>query len=64
MNENTFEMVFWQVAEELGITKWWELFDNEGMDEVERRIAETFNMEDATEVDGFINWYNEMAMDL
>ena len=64
MNENTFEMIFWTVGEELGINEWWVLFDSGDMDEVERRIAEAFGVEDATEIEGFIEWYNNMAMEL
>lgn len=64
MNEDIFEEIFWNVAEELGITSWWELFDSEQFDMVEVRISERFGVADATEVDGFVDWYNEMAMDL
>jgi len=63
-NYNTFENIFWTVADELGIAAWWELFDSDNFDMVETRIAETFNVTDVTEVEGFLDWYNEMAEDL
>lgn len=59
-----FDEVFGEVMTEMGITEWYVLFDSEGFDEVERRIAERYSVEDATEVEGFTEWYNEMAMDL
>ena len=59
-----FEEIFAEVMTEMGITEWYELFDSEGFDEVERRIAEVFGVESADEVDGFTEWASEMAMDL
>lgn len=59
-----FDEIFWTVADELGITNWWELFDSENMDEVERRIAKAFDEEDPSDVEFFTEWYNEMAEDL
>ena len=59
-----FDEIFDEVMTEMGITEWDVLFDSEEFDEVERRIAERYGVEDATEVEGFTEWYNEMAMDL
>ena len=59
-----FDEIFWTVADELGIANWWELFDSENMDEVERRIAKAFDEEDPSDVEFFTEWYNEMAEDL
>ena len=59
-----FEEIFAEVMVEFGLTGWWELFDSEEFDEVERRICEAYGVADATEVEGFTEWYNEMAMDL
>ena len=59
-----FEEVFAEVMVEMGITEWYELFDSEDFEEVERRIAERYGVESAEEVDGFIEWSSEMAMDL
>lgn len=64
MNENIFEEIFWEVAEEHGVSGWWELFDSEDFEEVERRIAERFGVADPCEVEGFIEWNNEMAEEL
>lgn len=64
MYEEFFEEIFWEVAEEAGLTSWWEVFDSEVMDEVDARIASCFGVEDATEVAGYLDWYNEMAMEL
>lgn len=64
MYEEIFEEIFWEVAEEAGLTSWWEVFDSEVMDEVDARIAARFGVEDATEVAGYLDWYNEMAMEL
>lgn len=64
MNTEKFEKIFWMVAEEKEITNWWKLFDSEDFDEVEARIAEEFGVEDAVEVEGFIEWHNSMAEDL
>ena len=63
-NYNIFENIFWAVADELSITSWWELFDSDNFDMVETRIAKTFNVTDVTEIEGFLDWYNEMAEDL
>jgi len=59
-----FDEIFWEVAEELGINNWWELFDSENFDEVEKRIAKAFDETDAFEVPFFLDWYNEKAEDL
>ncbi len=59
-----FDEIFWEVAEELGINNWWELFDSENFEEVEKRIAQAFDEADAFEVPFFLDWYNEMAEDL
>ena len=64
MYEEIFERIFWEVAEENSVTKWWEVFDSELMDQVETRIAMRFEVEDATEIEGYLGWYNEMAMEL
>jgi hypothetical protein len=59
-----FDEIFGEVMVELNLTGWWELFDSEDFDEVERRICEVYGVEDASEVEGFIDWYNQMAADL
>lgn len=63
-NIDIFEEIFWTVADELGLSAWYELFDSEDMDEVDRRVALRFGVEDATEVEGYTDWYNEMAWEL
>ena len=60
----TFDEIFWTVADELGITNWWELFDSDNFEEVEKRIAKAFDEKDAAEVPFFLDWFNEMAEDL
>jgi len=59
-----FDEMFAEVMTEMGITEWYVLFDSEEFEVVEGRIAEAFGVEDATEVDGYTDWYNTMAMDL
>ncbi len=59
-----FDEIFWTVADELGLTGWWELFDSNDFEKVEKKIAKAFDEEDATEVPFFLDWYNEMAEDL
>ena len=59
-----FEEIFWEVADELNITTWWELFDSEDFEEVENRIAKAFDEVDAADVPFFLDWHNEMAEDL
>ena len=59
-----FDEIFWTVADELEITAWWELFDSDNFEEVEKRIAKAFDEEDAVEVPFFLDWSNEMAEDL
>lgn len=59
-----FEEVFAEVMAEGSYEGWWELFDGEGFEEVERRIAERYGVEDAYEVEGFSAWASEMAMEL
>ena len=63
-NIEIFERIFWEVAEDKGITAWWELFDSEDFEEVEERIAEYFGEADAADVPEFLDWHNEMAEDL
>ena len=59
-----FDEIFWEVADELNITTWWELFDSEDFKEVENRIAKAFDEADAANVPFFLDWHNEMAEDL
>ena len=56
MNEQ-FEVVFGEVMEELGIQKWYELFESEGFAIVEKRCQalEGFDQE------AFEAWEEEMA---
>ena len=54
-----FDEVLWKVAEENGITTWWEVFDSELMDEVESRIEVLYGLGDE-----YTEWYNEYAMEL
>ena len=59
-----FDEIFWEVADELNITTWWELFDSEDFEEVENRIAKAFDEADAANVPFFLEWNNQMAEDL
>ena len=59
-----FDEIFWEVADELNITTWWELFDSEDFEEVENRIAKAFDEADVADVPFFLDWHNEMAEDL
>lgn len=59
-----FDMIFNEVMTELGLTGWWELFDSEMFDIVEIRIAIYYDVVDAADIDGYLDWYNTMAMDL
>ncbi len=63
-NYDVFDEIFCGVMDELGLSGWWELFDSGEFDEVEHRIAERFSVADATEVEGFVEWYNIMAEEL
>ena len=59
-----FDEIFWTVADELGITAWWELFDSDNFDEVEKRITKAFDEENAINVPFFSDWFNKKAEDL
>lgn len=63
-NYGVFDEIFEAVMDELGLSGWWELFDSDEFDEVERRIAERFSVAEVTEVEGFVEWYNIMAEEL
>lgn len=60
-----FEMVFEAVMEELELS-WYELFDSEQFEMVEERIASSLgiSVEELCEMDEYIAWTSEMAMDL
>lgn len=60
-----FEMVFEAVMEELELS-WYELFDSEQFEIVEERIASSLgiSVEELSEMDEYIAWTSEMAMDL
>ena len=58
-----FEEIFWEVAEELGVTDWWVLFDSDDFEKVEIKIADEFGVS-VLEMDVYLDWYNEMAQDL
>ena len=63
-NYDVFDEIFEAVMDELGLSGWWELFDSDEFDEVERRIAERFSVAEVTEVESFVEWYNIMAEEL
>ena len=63
-NTEIFEEIFWQVGEENNRNHWYEIFDSEIFNEVERRIAEHFGVTDAYDVPEFENWADEMADEL
>lgn len=63
-NYDVFDEIFEAVMDELGLSGWWELFDSDEFDDVERRIAERFSVAEVTEVEGFVEWYNIMAEEL
>lgn len=60
-----FEMVFEIVMEELELS-WYELFDSEQFEIVEERITSSLgiSVEELSEMDEYIAWTSEMAMDL
>ena len=52
-----FEEIFWEVAEELGVTDWWVLFDSDDFEKVEIKIADEFGVS-ILEMDVYLDWYN------
>ena len=64
MNWDIFEEIFEAVMNELAICNWWELFDSGDFEVVEERICDRFGVTDPTEVEGFIEWNNEMCDEL
>lgn len=58
-----FEEIFAEVAEELKVEGWWELFDSEDFDTVVARIVEEFGSE-VLETEEYADWVAEMAGDL
>lgn len=69
-----FDEVFWQIAEREDIDEWYELFDSELFykveEEIARRVGLYWNDENdlylmlCDNVNGFEEWYDEMAEDL
>lgn len=64
MNEEIFEEIFWNVAEELGINTWYVLFDSSDFRIVEERIREYFGVSDEFDIEGYDEWYCTMCDDL
>lgn len=58
-----FEEVFEKVMDELNISNWWELFDSDSFSIVEERISHILGY-DCWDCREFVNWYNDMCMDL
>lgn len=63
-NTEIFEEIFWQVGDEMGLNSWWEIFDGDAFEEVERRIAQYFGVADVWDVPEFSEWESEMADEL
>jgi len=59
-----FEEIFDEVMDELNLRAWWELVDGEGFAEVERRVAQRYNVADAYDVQSFSAWATELANEL
>ena len=59
-----FERVFDEVMTELNINNWWELYDSDNFEIVEKRIAENLGIEDAYDNEEFRKWETEMYWDL
>jgi len=62
-NYEIFEEIFENACEMLD-SSGWVVFDGEYFDEVENQICERFGVTDPTEIEGYTEWYNEMAMEL
>ena len=58
-----FDEIFDEVCVEFGLA-WYEVFDSERFDEVERRIGERFHESDCFDIEGFPEWYEQYALDL
>ena len=58
-----FDSFFVEVAESLGITEWYELFDSSNFRLVEDAIAKAYGVE-ALDSDAYQSWVQEMAEDL
>lgn len=63
MTTERMDEIFCEVGAEYGITTWWELFDGDEFEEVERRITEELGF-DCWEDETFVAWYSEMADEL
>lgn len=64
MDNEIFYDVLFEVGDENGKTAWYEIFDSDLMDEVDRRLIERFGVEDVWDIEGYGEWYDEMAGDL
>ena len=54
----------WDIFEEIFEAVMRELFDSGDFEVVEERICDRFGVTDPTEVEGFIEWNNEMCDEL
>ena len=69
-----FDEIFWMVGNRNNVTEWWNIFDtdlfNEVLDEIARQAGLLWNDDDDLfdlvdmNVEGFSDWYSEMAGDL
>lgn len=63
-NEQVFEKIFWEVAEELNVCDWWKLFDSDDFKIVKDRIRKHFGVNDVYEIEGYDDWVYEMGQEL
>ena len=59
-----FERIFDEVMNEMNVGSWYELYDSENFEVVEKRIAKELGIEDAYENEEFCKWETEMYWDL
>ena len=63
-NVEIFDKIFGEVSVVHNCEEWYEVFDSELMDEVNEKICKYFGVENACDIEGYSNWYDEMYWDL
>ena len=63
-NYDTLNEIMGRVGDKHGLNAWYEIFDSEYFDEVDKEICKYFNVDNVELVEGYADWYNELAQDL
>lgn len=63
-NIEIFEKILMEVGAKYNLDTWYEIFDSEVFNEVEIEICKYFNTTTSNQIEGYLDWFNDMCEEL